>query len=372
MLKRIYINNFRCLVNFELTLDTMNLFLGPNGTGKTTFFEVLLKLQQLIVEDQKINALFKPSDLTRWQHSSQINFELEMAGNNGLYKYSLVIQYDKKQARIQRECLQFDDKSLFEFNIQADAGMVQLYHDDHSRGPEYPFDWSRSGIAALSERPDNNKLSWFKKHLTRFLIVHINPATMDSESRQEEAHPNWDMSNFAAWFRYLSQDQATLFDLTGELRDILPGFKAFKIIPAGEAKILSVGLLNPSVSQDVIYYKFDELSDGQRILIVLYTLIHYSLAHEDYILCLDEPENFLALPEIQSWLDSLYEQCQDKQAQAILISHHPKLINYLASHAGYWFSRQDNGAVRTQRVVEQGESGLSMAELVSRGWIYED
>jgi ABC-type Mn2+/Zn2+ transport system ATPase subunit len=49
----------------------MNLFLGPNGTGKTTVFEVLLKLQQLIVEDHKINALFKPSDLTRWQHSSQ-------------------------------------------------------------------------------------------------------------------------------------------------------------------------------------------------------------------------------------------------------------------------------------------------------------
>jgi len=98
------------------------------------------------------------------------------------------------------------------------------------------------------------------------------------------------------------------------------------------------------VSQDVIYYKFDELSDGQRILIVLYTLIHYSRANENYILCLDEPENFLALPEIQ----------------------------YLASHAGYWFSRQDNGAVRTQRVIEEGESGLSIAELVSRGWIYDE
>jgi len=64
MLKRIYINNFRCLVNFELTLGTMNLFLGANGTGKTTVFEVLLKLQQLIVEDNKINTLFKASALT--------------------------------------------------------------------------------------------------------------------------------------------------------------------------------------------------------------------------------------------------------------------------------------------------------------------
>jgi len=95
-----------------------------------------------------------------------------------------VIQHEKAQARIQHECLRFDDKPLFEFNIQADAGTVQLYHDDHSCGPE--------------------------------LIVHINPATMDSESRQEESRPLWDMSNFAAWFRYLSQDQATIFYFTRE------------------------------------------------------------------------------------------------------------------------------------------------------------
>ena len=48
MLKRIYIDNFRCLVDFDLSLDEINLFLGPNGSGKSTVFDVLRKIQAFI------------------------------------------------------------------------------------------------------------------------------------------------------------------------------------------------------------------------------------------------------------------------------------------------------------------------------------
>ena len=40
MLKRIYIDNFRCFVNFELNLEKVSLLLGPNGSGKTSIFNV--------------------------------------------------------------------------------------------------------------------------------------------------------------------------------------------------------------------------------------------------------------------------------------------------------------------------------------------
>ena len=369
MLKRIYINNFKCLVNFDLKIDTtMSLLLGTNGTGKTTLFLALLKLQQFIIDGKTVIELFKPADLTKWQDSLFQNFELEIAGNDGIYKYSLTIEHQGSLARMQQESLLFNNNPLFEFK----TGTAQLYDDDYTKGPKFLSDWSRSGISALQERRNNQKLTWFKKRMMRFFIVHINPTTMNSESRQEEIKPNWEMSNYVAWFRYLSQEyQGKVFNLTIELRDILAGFNAFKIIQAGEAKILAVEFLNKSVSKKPIIYKWHELSDGQRVLIALYTLI-YCTPDEDYSLCIDEPENFLALPEIQPWLDNLYEQCQNNHAQALLISHHPKLINYLASHAGYWFSRTDNGLVRTQTVTEQDESGLSIAELITRGWIYDD
>ncbi len=68
----------------------------------------------------------------------------------------------------------------------------------------------------------------------------------------------------------------------------------------------------------------------------------------------------------------LFDYCQSNQKQAILISHHPSLINYLASNSGYWFERQENQPVRVQKIVEEDEEGLSIAKLIELRWIYDD
>jgi AAA15 family ATPase/GTPase len=41
MLKRLYIDNYKCLVNFEFATERSRLILGANGTGKSTVFESL-------------------------------------------------------------------------------------------------------------------------------------------------------------------------------------------------------------------------------------------------------------------------------------------------------------------------------------------
>jgi hypothetical protein len=105
----------------------------------------------------------------------------------------------------------------------------------------------------------------------------------------------------------------------------------------------------------------------------LYTLI-YCTQSEDYTLCIDEPENFLALPEIQPWLLQLYDSCDEGKLQTLLISHHPVLINYLlASPIGYWFERQSNTPVRVKKISnkEADNSGLAISELIERGWLYD-
>jgi len=51
-------------------------------------------------------------------------------------------------------------------------------------------------------------------------------------------------------------------------------------------------------------------------------------------------------------------------------SHHPEIINYLASGYGYWFEKEANMPVRLQQITENG-SGLPISELVARNWLYE-
>ncbi|MDM8550504.1 AAA family ATPase [Desulfobacterales bacterium HSG2] len=373
MLKRLYVNNFRTLINTEMSFGAINLLLGPNGSGKSAIFDVLFKLRDFVTRDGRVPDLFPLSDFTCWQDFTAPvqNFELELEGNGGLYLYKLTIEYipEKGLARMGSESLSFNHRPLFEFS--SETGNAQLYGDTCEKGPEYPADWSRSGIGSLMERHDNKKLTWFKKRLENSFVIRLNPALMDAESRGEVTAPAPDLSDFASWFRYLSQErQGRVFKLTEKLRNDLEGFDSFKLETAGRAKIFSAGFRN--LHGSINLFKLNDLSDGQRALIALYTLL-YCLPEEECSLCIDEPENFLALPEIQPWLDILDHQTQNGQAQAILISHHPKIINFLANDAGFWIDREGiGGPARIRRIrSDEQEIGLPISELVERGWIFD-
>ncbi|MEH2026453.1 AAA family ATPase [Nostoc sp.] len=370
MLKRIYIDNFRGLVNFEMNFDSINLFLGGNGTGKSTVFEVLRKIQTFVSGDAKVEGIFKSADCTRWQTSPVQRFELEIAGNGGSYKYELAIEHHQGKSNVSYERLWFNNKPLLQFNM----GEVQIFYDNYLAGSRYNFDWSQSIIPLIMPRDDNTKLTWFKKRLERFIIVQIVPSMMVDGSEHEEIQLTYRMENFVSWYRYISQDQGKIAELINILKDVLDGFVSFKFEQFSEEyRTLK---LRFSINEDrtkIIDYRFGELSDGQKVVIALYTIL-YCTESEDYTLCIDEPENFLALPEIQPWLIQLYDFCIDGKIQALLISHHPVLINYLlASPIGYWFERQSNAPVRVKPISNQEtqNSGLPISELIARGWLYD-
>jgi predicted ATPase len=345
--------------------------MGSNGAGKTTLFEILHILQQLIIQGTKVADAFPTTTLTRWQDREEQLFEFELNGNNGVYRYILEIEHsrEKQLVRMKREAIFFDGKPLYAFEILEEEGIpvshAQLYRDDYSKGPKVPFDWSRSGLLNIQNRPDNTKLTWFKERMRRFWIARLNPPLMAAESRFEVEQSLPDLSNFADWFRYLAQDMGKIMALTHELRKVLEHFDSFKLEPAGLAKILQVKFAHQKP------LCFNELSDGQRALIGLYSLLYAFEQDEDYTLCIDEPENYLALAEIDPWFNAVYDRYQEGYGQVLLISHHPKFINTLACNTGYWLSRPNNGPTRCQLITdEQGKTGVSMADLVERGWIY--
>jgi predicted ATPase len=249
-----------------------------------------------------------------------------------------------------------------------------LYRDadaGDTEGRKYPVDWTLSAVGYVPPRSDNTQLTWFKEQLRRWVIVQVIPPMMLRESEREEPQPFLHLENYISWYRYLSQDQGTAFQLMSELKEILPGFDYFRFDPYGEKHRLLTVFFKNEGNQVSAGYRFDELSDGQRMLIALYSLLSTASDEEGYkyTLCLDEPENFVALPEIQPWLTALYDRCVDGKMQALLISHHPELIDYLlASPVGYWFERQSNRPTRVRPITGDGKEGLFVSELIARGW----
>jgi hypothetical protein len=176
------------------------------------------------------------------------------------------------------------------------------------------------------------------------------------------------MENFASWFRFLSlEHQGATMAIIPELKKVIPGFSSFSVKEAGEAKVLKVLLEQPDGNGRPLIYDFSELSDGQRVLVVLYALL-FGLKDEGVSLFLDEPDNFLALREVQPWLTALTDSCGEGVEQTVLISHHPEIIDHLALSSGLWFYRDSNGPARVTDKPAAQVDGLKPSETIARGW----
>jgi energy-coupling factor transporter ATP-binding protein EcfA2 len=373
MIESIYIDNYKCFENTEVNLRFFNLLIGDNGAGKSTVFEVLSVLKSLVIEEEKIDPHFPESTLTRWQSRSIQTVEVKISGNGGRYGYRLEVEHDRNndRRRVKQEQLTFDGKPLFAFEL----GEVQLYRDDFSEGPTYPFDWGRSALATIMSRHDNRKLSWFKERLSRVYLLRIEPFTMVSESQHEESMPSSGFRNFPSWYRHVSQEypqrQLPFFN---DLEQSIDGFEGLKLSSDGrETRIMNVSIRHGGGGEDkgiTASYAFEELSDGQRSLIALYAIMRFIL-RQDVTLCIDEPENYLALAEIQPWLLELETVCEDEMSQALLISHHPEFIDLLALEKGILFERPNAGPVRARQVDVEEVGNITVSDFVARGWHHE-
>lgn len=57
MIRRIYIDGFKCLKEASIPTGTLNVFVGPNAAGKSSVLQALLLLRQSADEDGKVESL---------------------------------------------------------------------------------------------------------------------------------------------------------------------------------------------------------------------------------------------------------------------------------------------------------------------------
>lgn len=366
MITRIYVDNFRCLTNFELELQEAAIFLGANGSGKSTVLDVLRKVQQLVVGKEKLADVFSLDDLSLMQTSSRQSIVLDLSVDDAEYRYSLTIGHhrDLGKMRIDAETLACNGRPLFQF----EEGEAQLFRDDHSEGPQYPFDWTQSGVGYLYERNDNRKLSRFKRELASVMIVHPCPILFESETRSEDEFLESTMRNFVGWYRHVAQENmGRLPKLFKLLAEILPGFNSLVLSESGENSRALKAVFNSASTGGEQRYGFHQLSDGQRMLIALYSLLYLS-GDRRVSLFIDEPGNYLSLREVQPWVASASDAVGETLEQIVLISHHPVTIDYMAAGPAKWFYRDDDGPVRVSDQPEASNSALEVSELIARGW----
>ena len=371
MLRRLYVDNYKCLVNFDLSLQELSLLLGPNGAGKTSVFDVVFALRQLLDGRARITDedVFPTRTLTRWQNRNVQIFGIDIALNAEMFIYRLEVEHDRstRRARIRHEKLvhrrEGEEGPLFECRMSE----VQLYRDNYSPGPQYTTDWSESALARVAPRNDNQRLTRFLDFVRKLMVCGFYPPSFRAESRGEDPLLQRDSRNFADWYRHVVQERPDLLPrFTGALQEIIPGCRGVRLEKVGQDARALVVMFEESGERYEL--RFDELSDGERALIALYALVHLT-ADQGYTLFLDEPDNYVTLPEIQPWLREIEGVCGESVIQTVISSHHPELIDYFGGENSHTLRREKSGVVRPRKTeASLIEPGLKLSELIARGW----
>jgi predicted ATPase len=371
MITRVYIDNFRCFTNLEVRPKRLNLLIGNNGTGKSTFIEVIHSVVALMTSGEMVEDAFPCNLRTRWDSRPTQRIELEISAGKGTYQYCLELHHDvaRETVTLQREAVKYDSRKLFLY----EKGMVQLHNNDGKLGTQFPFRGNRSFLPQLEARHENTLLTSFLDSFRQVWLIKLDPTGINSESRVESDSLDPDGRNFASWYRHLSQERPEdLPTLFSRLRHNMPGFRNLKTTSTGKGgrkrELIAVfGYAGEESKYDV---DFDELSDGERSTIVLHCIL-MDAEGKPRTLLLDEPENFVGLQLIQPWLRELSEAMRD-EGQLFLVSHNPEVIDYLAADQSLLFERPGGGPTRVRIDPFDRDSGVKASELVARGLLDAD
>ncbi|MCC7536688.1 MAG: AAA family ATPase [Deltaproteobacteria bacterium] len=361
MLTRLYVDNYRCLVNFEMHVPKVAVLLGANGSGKSSVWEVLVGIQQVIARGHAPAAAFPIDTLTAWQAGrDRQRFEVDVEGPQGLYAYQLALTHERerRRARVVQESVSLAGKLLY----RSADGIVSLA-GDRPEPTTFSFDSERAFLGIL-DPPKSHPLRWFVDWVRGMRLVQPDPVSVETFSDREADTLETNGENFASYYRGVQLNEPeSAARAMAELRGVLPGFETLRLEVAGDARALKARFRSDGGAEYEV--AFGQLSHGERAAVVLYVLLHASRGSS--LLFLDEPDNYLALPEIQPWVAQLLHRVEEGGVQALVISHHPTVIDYLAPVEAMHFHREDGGPTRLTKMETDLATGLTTSEWWAQG-----
>ena len=372
MITFFFANNYKSLVNFKIEFDRISALIGNNGSGKSTVFFALSSLQQFILGRGRTTDFFNAYSLTRWMKSFVQTFEFGMKANDNdqEYVYHLELEYDHVTGKcaVKHESVSCAGKKIFS-SIKGEVTFL-IASGESMQSSMLRIDNSFSGISYIANGIQNTEVSVFMMMVTNLVICSINPLKMLDQVIAETWVPDRDFSNIGSIISYLSQVRPNVItDLWAQLQQIEPSFERLRIEIGAPGKNLVAEYRYNDV---FVGYAFAELSEGEKVLVALY-LILFGYLREGYTVFIDEPDNYVALREIQPWCRAVVDACIE-QGQCIVISHHPEIIDYYGMTNGIWFSRLKSGEseIRKKPMGSEFTDFMKCSELIAGGFLDEN
>lgn len=355
MIQRLYVHNFKCLENFELTTKGLHsaLLIGKNGTGKSTIARVLEILQAIGRGTNRVGKLVTPNDFTQERTQVPIRFEIEVLLEKKLCKFVLALELPEtfKELRVAEEQLVVDGQPIY----SRKQAQVALHAGPTTSEAKFLVDWHLIALPVIQRQSDKDPLNLFKTWLAQTIILAPIPSLMRADSTTGTQEPKRDGSDFGEWFYSLLSRFPAAYSPTKEyLQQLMPDFRDVKNDVVG--KDIRSMLVEFQRGSDEMTIAFSDLSDGEKCFFLSAVVVVANRFYGPLFCFWDEPDNYLSLSEVGHFVVEL-RHTFERTGQILMSSHHPETIRRFAEENTFVLTRKSH--LEPTRIRTLGELSVS-------------
>lgn len=346
IIEEIRIKNFKALKDVHLkNLPPVAVFVGKNGTGKTTLFRIFAFLKECLSSNVRV-ALQREGGLLGFKEvisrgmnpekdliSIEIKFRMEIAERQRLITYLLEIGQQAGKPIVRREILRYKrgrHGSPFHFiNFTNGSGTAVSNEEDFNK-PDEDLDREEQtldspdilAIKGLGQFDRFKAAKAFRQLIENWHIsdIHIS-AARGAKPPDEGEHVSSRGDNLPSVALRLYNEHRKIFDeVCLKMEKRVPGVKKIEAVP------MENGSLVIRYQDGAFKEPFLDLnvSDGTIKMFAYLLLLHDPKPHK--ILCVEEPENQL-YPELMVMLAEEFENYSRRGGQVFISTHSPEFLN---------------------------------------------
>ena len=309
MLTSLRIQNFRSIRDASVKLGQVNLFIGPNNSGKSNF----LKGIELLAEQQ-----FEPY--------SPKDYETDLFGK-------LLF---RKAGKFDNDLKGIPYGERIEFDVLANRGNFEFSYalrmQQELSKPSFPFSpYVVKPTLMTPDSEDKQEVSYQQEVLShqmhQVFIYKVQPTLFQGSSALSSASKiAADGSNLVQFLFYLSQNYKSVFHrLENDLARCVGNLVAIST-PADPSEPGKLKL--KFFDKNDIGYWAEEVSEGVLYFLALLCIVHQP--DPPKLLLLEEPEKGIHPRRIKEVMDFIFELARLRDIQIILTSHSPYVVDHFA------------------------------------------
>lgn len=352
-IESIHVRNFRMLRDVNLKgLSSFAVFIGRNGVGKSTLFQVFRFLKYALHGnvDSALQQMGGYNEVARRNHADEpiiikIQFKMPIGGKNRLVTYYLKISNGKNgKPVIMREYLSYSRNGSAFYFMEFKEGAGYVVADNDGGDSEKDNIIVKRPLKApdiLAIKDIGQFEEFTAASALRQLIESWHISDIDIETTRQEVkagvaeHLSETGDNLPLVVQYLYNHKRSVFDgILKRLQKRIPEMSKVEAYQTEKGRVLlrfwdkdfNAPVLAPYVSEGTI-----------RLLTYL-VLLYDPKPHP--FLCVEEPEHKLP-PELMVFLTEEFRRYGRRGGQVFVSTHSPDFMNHVMPEEAYLMEKKD-------------------------------